>query len=152
MAHHDQEDGFLEGAVSHAYYAMFHAAKAFLELNDKSPRTHKGVILQLGQYVKLGKLSKDEVRSITHGLNPDIEKVVLYGSRAKDNYREGSDIDLTLMGDALSHAQLNRIKMQIDDLLLPYTIDLSIFELIDNANLIDHIRRVGVVFYERDIM
>lgn len=73
MAHHDQEDGFFEGAVSHAYYAMFHAAKAFLELNDKSPRTHKGVILQLGQYVKLGKLSKDEVRSITHGLTARVK-------------------------------------------------------------------------------
>ena len=78
------------------------------------------------------------------------ETVVLYGSRAKGNYREGSDIDLTLMGDVLSHTQLNRIETQIDDLLLPYAIDLSIFESIDNANLIDHIRRVGVVFYERD--
>ena len=81
---------------------------------------------------------------------PDIEKVVLYGSCAKGNYREGSDIDLTLMGDALSHTQLNRIETQMDDLLLPYTIDLSLFESIDNANLIDHIRRVGVVFYQRD--
>ena len=80
---------------------------------------------------------------------PDIEKAVLYGSRAKGNYREGSDIDLTLMGGKLSHAQLNRIEMQIDELLLPYTIDLSLFESIDNANLIDHIRRVGVVFYEQ---
>ena len=80
---------------------------------------------------------------------PDIEKVVLYGSRAKGNYREGSDIDLTLMEGALSHAQLNSIETQIDDLLLPYTIDLSLFESIDNVNLIDHIRRVGVVFYER---
>lgn len=80
---------------------------------------------------------------------PDIEKVVLYGSRAKGNYREGSDIDLTMMGDALNHAQLNRIETQIDDLLLPYTIDLSIFEHIDNANLIDHIRCVGVVLYQR---
>ncbi len=81
---------------------------------------------------------------------PDIEKVVLYGSRAKGNYREGSDIDLTLMGDAVSYAQLNCIETQIDDLLLPYTIDLSLFGHIDNANLIDHIRRVGVVFYVRD--
>jgi len=76
----------------------------------------------------------------------DIEKVILYGSRAKGNYREGSDIDLTLVGDAVSHAKLNRIETQIDDLLLPYTIDLSLFGHIDNANLIDHIRRVGVVF------
>jgi len=75
---------------------------------------------------------------------------VLYGSRAKGNYRESSDIDLTLMEDALSHTQLNRIEIQIDDLLLPYTIDLSIFAFIDNANLIDHIQRIGVVFYKRD--
>lgn len=81
---------------------------------------------------------------------PDIEKVVLYGSCAKGNYRDGSDIDLTLMVGVLSHAQLNRIETQLDDLLLPYTIDLSLFESIDNANLIDHIRRVGVVFYQRD--
>ncbi len=80
----------------------------------------------------------------------DKNNIGLYGSRAKGNYRDGSDIDLTLMGDALSHAQLNRIETQIDDLLLPYTIDLSLFEHIDNANLIDHIRRVGVVFYARD--
>ena len=56
------------------------------------------------------------------------------------------------MGDALSHTQLNRIETQIDDLLLPYTIDLSLFKHIDNTNLIDHIQRVGVVFYQRDIM
>jgi len=80
----------------------------------------------------------------------DKKNIGLYGSRAKSNYRDGSDIDLTLVGDALSHAQLNRIETQLDDLLLPYTIDLSLFGHIDNANLIDHIRRVGVVFYARD--
>ena len=73
MAYHDYEDGFFEGAVSHAYYAMFHAAKALLEMNDLSPRTHKGVILQLGKYVKLGKLSTEEVKSITHGLTARVK-------------------------------------------------------------------------------
>lgn len=80
---------------------------------------------------------------------PDIEQAVLYGSRAKGNYRNGSDIDLTLIGDALSHAQLTRIETQIDDLMLPYSVDLSLFKHIDNANLIDHIQRVGIVFYSR---
>jgi len=81
---------------------------------------------------------------------PDIEQVVLYGSRAKGNYRRGSDIDLTLIGGALSHAQLTRIETQIDDLLLPYSVDLSLFKYIDNVNLIDHIQRIGIVFYQRD--
>jgi predicted nucleotidyltransferase len=80
---------------------------------------------------------------------PDIKQVVLYGSRAKGNYQNGSDIDLTLIGDALSHAQLTRIETQIDDLLLPYSVDLSLFKHIDNVNLIDHIQRIGTVFYSR---
>jgi len=81
---------------------------------------------------------------------PDIEQVVLYGSRAKGNYQSGSDIDLTLIGDALSHVQLTRIETEIDDLLLPYSVDLSLFKHIDNVNLIDHIQRIGIVFYQRD--
>ncbi|WP_025916044.1 nucleotidyltransferase domain-containing protein [Herminiimonas sp. CN] len=81
--------------------------------------------------------------------HPEIEKALLYGSRAKGNYRRGSDIDLTLIGDALSHALLSRIETQIDDLLLPYTVDLSLFKHIDNPDLVDHIDRVGIVFYEK---
>jgi predicted nucleotidyltransferase len=32
---------------------------------------------------------------------PEIEEVLIYGSRAKGNYREGSDIDITLKGKML---------------------------------------------------
>ncbi|MCB0567502.1 MAG: nucleotidyltransferase domain-containing protein [Lewinellaceae bacterium] len=81
---------------------------------------------------------------------PEVEKVMLYGSRAKGTYRPGSDIDLTLLGPALNLKTLFRIETELDDLLLPYMIDLSIFEHIDNPNLIDHIRRVGKVFYQRE--
>ncbi len=80
---------------------------------------------------------------------PMIEKVVIYGSRVKGNYKHGSDIDLTLWGEALELEILNRIDNELDDLLLPYSFDLSIFALITNAELIEHINRVGVVFYER---
>jgi hypothetical protein len=45
---------------------------------------------------------------------------------------------------------LYKILQDIDDLLLPYTVDLSIFEDIDDPDLIEHIQRVGVVFYEKD--
>ncbi len=63
-------------------------------------------------------------------------------------YRNGSDIDLTIKGEAVTHSQLLRIENQLDDLLLPYTIDLSLLHRIDNNDLLDHIERVGVVFYE----
>jgi len=48
-----------------------------------------------------------------------VDLVRLYGSRAKGNYRDGSDIDLTIMGDALSSSRLLRIEKELDDLLLP---------------------------------
>ena len=79
----------------------------------------------------------------------EVEKALLYGSRAKGNYRAGSDIDLTLCGPALSFDQLGMIASELDDLLLPHTIDLSIFEQLGNPDLRQHIERVGVVFYER---
>ncbi len=82
---------------------------------------------------------------------PQVEKAILYGSRAKGNYKNGSDIDLTLLGwdDLTLNKVLYRIMNEIDDLLLPYTIDLSIFSDISDSDVIEHIHRVGVVFYEK---
>ena len=81
---------------------------------------------------------------------PDIDKAILFGSRAKGNYRNGSDIDLTLVGNNLTLSQQFAIETAFDDLLLPYKIDLSIFHKIENQDLIDHINRVGITFYEND--
>ena len=80
---------------------------------------------------------------------PAIEKAVLYGSRAKGNFKTGSDIDLTLYGEALTSDLCSAIASALDDLLLPYTIDLSVFEELNHAKLREHIERVGVLFYER---
>lgn len=82
--------------------------------------------------------------------HPNLEQAILYGSRAKGNYREGSDIDLTLTGIALNDIELGRIDNELDELLLPYTFDLSLLQQIDNPDLIDHIKRVGIVFYQRN--
>lgn len=79
-----------------------------------------------------------------------IQKVVLYGSRAKGNFRAGSDIDLTLFGKDITLKTIFDIEEKIEELLLPYHIDLSIFDQIDNKELIEHIRRVGLIFFDRD--
>lgn len=81
--------------------------------------------------------------------HPEVESAILYGSRAKGNYKSGSDIDLTLVGGRLDHHDLLKIMGELDDLLLPYTIDLSIFHTIDHEGLRDHIQRVGQEFYRR---
>lgn len=80
--------------------------------------------------------------------HPEVEKATLYGSRAKGNFRVGSDIDLCLIGAALSLTEQLQIESELDDLLLPYKVDLSRLHALDNPALIDHIRRVGVTFYE----
>ena len=82
---------------------------------------------------------------------PDIDLVRLYGSRAKGNYHNGSDIDLAIMGDKVNFSQLLKIEMELDDLLLPYKIDISLFRQIKNKDLIDHINRVGIDFYRKPI-
>lgn len=95
-------------------------------------------------------LSEREIALLraTLAAHPNVQRAVLYGSRAMGNYRTGSDIDLTLEGD-LHLQDINRLLLDIDDLLLPYQVDLSAFQDIDNPELVDHIRRVGVEFWRR---
>ena len=90
----------------------------------------------------------DRIRSV-FSTCPEIERVILYGSRAKGNYRNSSDIDLTIVGDQVTDGQFSSLQLVLDDLLLPYTIDLSLLRHIDNPDLLAHINRVGVMFYER---
>lgn len=96
-------------------------------------------------------LSDDTIEKIRVVLShhPAVEKAVLYGSRAKGNFKPGSDIDLTLSGDTLTSGELGSIADELDDLLLPYKIDLSLFARLNHAELTEHIERVGVVFYQR---
>jgi predicted nucleotidyltransferase len=83
--------------------------------------------------------------------HPEIDRVILYGSRAKGNFKPGSDIDLTLVGEKIGLDLLFQVDSEIDDLLLPWVIDLSIYFQIKNQDLINHIDRVGQLFYRRNI-
>ena len=80
---------------------------------------------------------------------PQVERVILYGSRAKGNYRASSDIDLVVVGANVTLPELLQIEQKLDDLLLPYKIDLSLMHRIDDAAVLDHIRRVGVDIFRR---
>lgn len=80
-----------------------------------------------------------------------IDSVLIYGSRAKGNYRPGSDIDLTIKGGEISFAEFLQIEDQIDDLMLPYTVDLSQYRQLENTALIAHIDRVGVAIYNKEM-
>jgi type I restriction enzyme S subunit len=82
---------------------------------------------------------------------PAIREVVIYGSRAKETHKPGSDIDLTIIDDDISSSDLVRLDSALDDLMLPYKFDLSLKRKIKNPDLIDHINRVGKIFYQREV-
>jgi predicted nucleotidyltransferase len=96
-------------------------------------------------------LSEETIEKIRSVLikHPAIDKAVLYGSRAKGNFKPGSDIDLSLHGAGITTKELGDIAFELDDLLLPYSIDLLVFDVLEHAKLREHIDRVGVVFYQR---
>ena len=81
---------------------------------------------------------------------PEVEKVLIYGSRARGDYKEGSDIDLSMIGD-ISYRTEASIWGKIDDLPMLYMCDLSRLAHIKNENLVEHINRVGKVFYQKEI-
>lgn len=96
-------------------------------------------------------LDQDEILNMQEifSRHENIEKVILYGSRAMGNWKPYSDIDLTVLGKGVTLDQIHEIENELDYLLLPYKIDLSIFDHIKNKDLLSHIDRVGIPFFER---
>ena len=79
---------------------------------------------------------------------PDIEQVILYGSRAKGNYRSGSDIDVTIKTRKdFNFTDLLRISGDFDDSDMPYFVDVSVYDKLSNLDLKAHIDRVGKVLF-----
>ena len=76
-----------------------------------------------------------------------IQRVVLYGSRALGRQRSGSDIDLCLEAPEMGLAELLVLGAQLDDLLLPWRIDLQLRHLIRHPGLLEHIDRVGITLH-----
>lgn len=83
---------------------------------------------------------------------PKVEQVIIYGSRAKDTFCTGSDIDITLKGKQLNDTILSKVYWDIDDLNTPYLVDISNFDKIDSTALEEHIKRVGRVFYSKQLL
>ena len=81
--------------------------------------------------------------------HPEVEQAIVYGSRAMGRQRPASDIDLTLIGAAIGFGTLARIEAELDDLLLPWMIDLSHLADLSHPPLLAHVERVGQVLYRR---
>ncbi|MCP9801401.1 nucleotidyltransferase domain-containing protein [Synechococcus sp. RedBA-s] len=82
------------------------------------------------------------------GRDPEVEQVWLYGSRAMGRHRSASDIDLTLKGPALSHDGLLQLMAAVDDLLLPWQVDLFLYAEL-TADFRAHVDRIVLLLLER---
>ena len=86
----------------------------------------------------------------TLAAHPGVEQVWLYGSRAMGRERPGSDIDLSLEGPALTHADLLQLLDAVDELLLAWKVDLSLRHQLP-AELEAHLQRVGRPLIQRPL-
>ena len=81
--------------------------------------------------------------------NNVVEKVILFGSRAKGNFKQGSDIDLAIIGDKIGIQEIISLKLTLGKINLPIEFDLVNFKTIVEPALIEHIERVGVTIYQK---
>jgi predicted nucleotidyltransferase len=96
-------------------------------------------------------LSLNNIAKINSVFNqyPEINEVLLFGSRAKGNYRDNSDIDLVIKGKDITLSTLQEIENKLEELYIPNSIDLIVYDTIHNADLLNHINRMGKPFYEK---
>jgi uncharacterized protein len=91
----------------------------------------------------------DQLRaSLSH--YPEVRQVLLFGSRAIGTHRPNSDIDLCLDAPDMSFPAYLRLAADLDEQLLPYSLDLVLKHQIDNPDFLGHIQRVGRVVYQKN--
>ena len=80
----------------------------------------------------------------------EVEQAVIFGSRAKGNYKAGSDIDIAVFGEKVSVATIARLKFQLqEEGPLPYLFDIVDYSHTTSLELKDHIDRVGKPVFSR---
>lgn len=82
----------------------------------------------------------------------EVERAVLFGSRAKGTHKPGSDIDLALTGETLDWRIIGRIYDELDDLFLPYSFSLIQLNGDTDTDVAAHIERVGITLYKREVI
>ncbi len=97
-------------------------------------------------------LKKEDIDMIISILSqhPEVEEACIFGSRAKGNYRVGSDVDIALKGQKLNFDIMANISYLLnEETNMPYRFDVLNYDTLPDADLLDHIKRIGMVFYKQ---
>ncbi|OGO77590.1 MAG: DNA polymerase III subunit beta [Clostridiales bacterium GWB2_37_7] len=82
----------------------------------------------------------------------EIEEVVIFGSRAKGNYKNGSDIDLAIKGSNCNASlAMNASAYMNEKLPIPYMVDVVDYSSLQHKDIKEHIDRIGITIYNKQI-
>lgn len=98
----------------------------------------------------VGGISGNDLKIIvdTFKLHSEIQSAILYGSRAKGNNKEYSDVDIAIKGDAVDSNTVFHIHEMLNEIVpLPWFFDIIIYDKITNENLKNHIDSIGIEIY-----
>jgi len=80
----------------------------------------------------------------------DVDKVVLFGSRAMEKHKKTSDVDIALFGKKVNAGLASAIKFEIEEeTVIPYFFDVVAYPVIQNSKFKEHINTKGVTLWER---
>jgi predicted nucleotidyltransferase len=98
-------------------------------------------------------LKEEDIAYIVGALKEfdEIEKAAVFGSRAKGNYKPGSDVDLAIFGEAISFSTIAHLLFMLEeDSPMPYLFDIVDYTHLAHQELKEHIERVGLTIFERE--
>jgi uncharacterized protein len=80
---------------------------------------------------------------------PEIQTVMLFGSRAKGNFNAGSDIDLAIINEGVSEKTIQSLLSDFEDSTLPYFVDVISYATLTDSSLKAQINKTGKLLYQR---
>ena len=81
---------------------------------------------------------------------PNVKEAIIFGSRAKGNFRNGSDVDIAIKGVNLNQEIVSTISYRLnEETILPYKFDILDYKSIRNSKLTENINKIGITVYKK---
>lgn len=98
-------------------------------------------------------LKEEDIAYIVTALSKfdEIKKAAIFGSRAKGNYKPGSDVDIAVFGEDISFSTIAHLHFMLEeDSPMPYFFDIVDYTHLAHRELKEHIKRVGITIFDRE--